>query len=755
MGITERLALLITTDATNAIKGVEKLGQTSERSLSLLDKLKAGFAIGVGLEGAKQGVEKLGQGLSKLAQFGIDSARAAEDDARAQALLASTIHNTTSATTAQIAGTDSYITKLSLASTVADDQLRPALATLVRSTGDLTSAQRLLGLSLDVSAGTGADLGTVSDSLAKALQGNTKGLRSLTPELGKLIKDGASASEILAKLTDTYRGQAAEFAANNSFGKLSVAVDEAKETIGKAFLPILQTAADVVGNDLGPALEDIAPLLAAAAAYAKALAAGLGYVADGVKLITDLIPDFLKGSGDTSKKLFDAVQPTVTYADAVGFLGANLDKMPPFFRAAAQAALGTDSSLKILGLDVEGLDAKLAALDFGNVGSTLFGVARAQDSFHKSLEDTSKAAGSAATTAKEYERKLRSVDDATRSLADANQALNEAQLNRFFVALGSSADDVTSAQIAERDSTRALADAQRSLGDAQKRLNDLRNVDKAGLLDAEAAYIQAQRDFIDAEKTSDVVAIDRAKANLIRTEKALSDARNPSSSEDYAKAQQDVEAAQDRVTQAGIDQRKAHEDLNVAINAGRDGSRELTEANKKLADAQRGVDDAARTLADSQDALNEKITAVAGATQTASEKFYAGTDAAAVWLQKLKDEKATPQEFALALNEIESSLGKVAAAAGKTAELDDYLNKLAIMAYAIAGLNGQLDAVKPKLGFIDTSAQKPGTPYLYGGASPALASEFSVTLRLKGDAVVDSLLDYQSKNGSIPIRVTG
>lgn len=769
MTTTERLALLITADTTNAVAGLNKLGATTQTSLSGLDKLKAAFGQ-LGAIGVAGGIAGAGAALGVITSAAIDFAKAAEQDARAQALLESTLRNTTSATNEQIKGTDDYITKLSLASTVADDQLRPALATLVRSTGDLTSAQKLLGLSLDVSAGTGADLGSVSDALAKALQGNTKSLKSLTPELGKLIKDGASANEILAKLSDTYKGQSAEFAKNNAFGTLTIALQETKEEIGKAFLPAIQAAADLVRNDFAPAMKSLAPAIEGVTVAInvsieglKSLAAGIGQVSDAASKIIDpfgVVSGGLFSISSSGAAASDAFKETASAAGtneaALKALNANVERLPPFFRAAADAILGTSSALHILGLDAEEAGKKVDALKFGSVSDSLFGVSRAQDAFQKAVSDTTKSTGNAGAAAKDYERKLRSVDDATRSLTDAQVGLRDAELGRFFTTLGASSDEITSAQIAERDSTRSLADAQRTLADSQKRLNDLRNVDAASVLDAQAAYIQAQRDFVDAERSGDVVALDRAKAGLIRTEKALADAQNPSAAVDLAKAQQDVQAAQDGVTKAAIDQRRAHEDLNETINRGKLGSKELADADKKLEDAQRKVDDSARNLADAQAALTEKTSAVSGSTQTATDKFYAGITAADTWLQTLKDNNATPGEFASAIDTIEKSLQGVASAAGETAALDDYLNKIAIMAYAIAGLRGQLADPLPRLGFIDTSQQKPGTPYLYGGASAGVASDFSatVTLRLKGDAVVDSLLDYQGKNGSIPIRVT-
>jgi hypothetical protein len=102
---------------------------------------------------------------SKLA---IDGVKAAIEDEKAQTQLALALENATGATNAQIKATEDSILKMSLASGVADDDLRPALGRLVRSTGDITKAQDLLSTALDISTSTGKPLEAVANSLGKA-----------------------------------------------------------------------------------------------------------------------------------------------------------------------------------------------------------------------------------------------------------------------------------------------------------------------------------------------------------------------------------------------------------------------------------------------------------------------------------------------------------------------------------------------------------------------------------------------------------
>ena len=167
------------------------------------------------------------------------SIKAAVEDSAAQAILAKTLQNVTNATDSQVAAIEAQINTMQMATGVADDELRPAFASLVRVTQDITTATDGLKLAMDISAGTGKDLGSVSDALAKAYGGNYKALGLLSPELKKMIKDGASLDEVMAALAKTFGGQAAVAAgtAQGQFKRLNVALDEAKESIGMALLP--------------------------------------------------------------------------------------------------------------------------------------------------------------------------------------------------------------------------------------------------------------------------------------------------------------------------------------------------------------------------------------------------------------------------------------------------------------------------------------------------------------------------------------
>jgi hypothetical protein len=221
------------------------------------------------------------------------SIKAAIEDSAAQAILAKTLQNVTAATDTQIAAIEEQISVMSLATGVADDELRPAFASLVRVTQDVTAATDGLKLAMDISAGTGKDLGSVSDALAKAYGGNYKALGLLSPELKKMIKDGASLDEVMAAMAKTFGGQAAVAAgtAQGQFKRLNVALDEAKESIGMALLPAVMEVLPYLINFGNWAADHTGILLGVGTAIAAISTALIGFkaaqiIANAVTVVT-------------------------------------------------------------------------------------------------------------------------------------------------------------------------------------------------------------------------------------------------------------------------------------------------------------------------------------------------------------------------------------------------------------------------------------------------------------------------------------
>jgi hypothetical protein len=172
-------------------------------------------------------------------KLAIDGVKAAIEDEAAQLRLANALRTATGATEGQIKATEDFILQTSLATGVADDQLRPAMQRLAVSTKDTGEAQRLLSLALDISKGKGIELETVANALGRAQDGNTTALGRLGLGLSKAELATLSFTDVQTKLSDLYGGAAAANAETfqGKIDRLKVGFDEAKESLGVALLP--------------------------------------------------------------------------------------------------------------------------------------------------------------------------------------------------------------------------------------------------------------------------------------------------------------------------------------------------------------------------------------------------------------------------------------------------------------------------------------------------------------------------------------
>ena len=189
-------------------------------------------------------------------KIGIEGVKAAIEDEAAQVKLANALKAATGATEAQIAATEDQILKMSLATGVSDSKLRPALQRIALSTGDLSKAQDLLSVALDVSTSTGKPLEAVANAIGKAYDGNTAALGKLGIGLSSAELKTMSFTDVQTKLTDLFGGAAAANAETyqGRLDRLKVTFDEAKETIGYKLLPIIQELVDFIVTKVVPAL---------------------------------------------------------------------------------------------------------------------------------------------------------------------------------------------------------------------------------------------------------------------------------------------------------------------------------------------------------------------------------------------------------------------------------------------------------------------------------------------------------------------
>ena len=176
------------------------------------------------------------------AKLAIDGVKSALADEQAQLRLADALRAATGATDAQIQATENYISQTALAVGIADDELRPAFQRLSVATGDVTKSQDLLNLAIDISKGTGKDLGQVTEALSKAYAGQDTQLARLGIGITAAEAKTLDFRGETQKLSDLYGGAASRNAETfqGRIDRLKIGFDEAKEAIGFALLPIIE-----------------------------------------------------------------------------------------------------------------------------------------------------------------------------------------------------------------------------------------------------------------------------------------------------------------------------------------------------------------------------------------------------------------------------------------------------------------------------------------------------------------------------------
>jgi len=247
---TRALTLKLLADVDNFTKNLDKA-----------DKDVATFGDKVSDFGKKAGLAFAAAGAAAVAYAGklaIDGVKSAIADAAAQEKLALTLKNVTGATDDQIAATEDYITKTSLAFGVTDDDLRPSLERLARATGDVEKAQKLQTVAIDVAAGSGKSLEAVTNAMAKAAEGNTAALSKLGIGLTSAQLKTMSMDQITAQLANTFENQASTKADTfqGKLTRLQIAFDEGKETVGAYILDAITPMVNIIVKQVIPAIQD-------------------------------------------------------------------------------------------------------------------------------------------------------------------------------------------------------------------------------------------------------------------------------------------------------------------------------------------------------------------------------------------------------------------------------------------------------------------------------------------------------------------
>jgi hypothetical protein len=242
------LTLALAADIDNLKKGLNDAEKVVNKSADNIADFGKKAAVAFAVAGAA------------VTAFAVSSIKAAAEDEKGRKSLEQTIRSNTKATDEQIRSIDSYISKQSIATATTDDVLRPAFARLIRSTQDVTKAQDLLSLSQEIATATGKPLEAVANALGKSFDGQNAALGKLGLGIDAATLKTKSHDEIMQILKGTYTGFIDNEATNAEFKfkQLTIALDETKEKIGTALLPIVKELADYFLETVVPNIEAFA-----------------------------------------------------------------------------------------------------------------------------------------------------------------------------------------------------------------------------------------------------------------------------------------------------------------------------------------------------------------------------------------------------------------------------------------------------------------------------------------------------------------
>jgi hypothetical protein len=308
-------------------------------------------------------------------KLGVDGVKAALDDAASIDKLTQTLENLNLAH--QLPEVENAISKFERTLGIADTELRPAYDRLVRSIGDTREATRILGIALDVSAGSGKSLDAVVQALGKAYDGNISGLSRLGAGIDAATLKTGDLDVITGQLAQTFQGQAAT-AAQTMQGQLKVlqtAVDNVAEAFGTGLLQSLGDTNDRT-TDLVQTMQDLEPA---------------------IKDLGDTVGTTLIDVLDMAKAAYEMDQAFDDTVNSIGPLKTAFDTVTGPFNIFKTLTDGATLALYALGKQSESTPGALsgtvaAAIDAGNaMGTMALKTASAADALAEISNKPSKA----------------------------------------------------------------------------------------------------------------------------------------------------------------------------------------------------------------------------------------------------------------------------------------------------------------------------------------------------------------------------
>jgi len=680
---------------------------------------KSGFLLQKAMLPAAGAVSALAGGL-------VLAAKAAIEDEQSQKRLETQLRATLGPNQALADSVADFVDQTQLATGVADNDLRPALANLVRFTGNATKAQDLLTLSLDASVATGKDLSTVSTAIGKAYDGNFTALKKLGVPLDDNIiktKDFEGAQKAL----NAQFGGAAAANANTFAGRIQILrtrFDEMVESIGYRVLPVLGDLLDYTDRLIK--IMDERGL----GGVIRELGSKLRRFVDPFQALQDVINRNVKETEGFADKLKQTGVNVVNFGSSILNLGAKvvglnvnvgklkteLDKTNDGLaeayantRAWSETLLQLDADQKRANyqkaVDIE--QQRLANLE---IAKSTASTKKASDAAKRASEATKKHADAVTALKESYDNAVQAVKDKfAPALMRANDQLTKAtdNYNAFYKATG--------------DVVRGVF----NVGDAFTTAKDNQKAFNAALKERSDAYIKLSKLTVGTEA--------------------------------YATALDEVAAAEENVTQAQKPKRTFFEVLDdQATKAG-----ELATGIEKLIDLGLTDPNLLQSILDSgADVGLEIINGLLAGGKASIDRLVGISDtinAAADRIAKLTADKW----YKSGIDQAQKIVEGVNSVIANT----EFLLKFAVDPASVALIGEQLDASLGTVlggGAAPAPVTNPFGPVLGSiNASPNMdgsrVSTSNVTINVQGgdpNAVVSALRSYMRTNGSVPIRVS-
>ena len=684
-----KLSLVILGKATGALAAMKSVGDEAgglgKKITNLLPSFKTVALAGAAAFGA-------------VSAAALGAVQAAAQDEQSQKKLADQLRRTTDATAEQIAAVEQHISKQMMLTGVTDDELRPAMANLVRATGDVSFAQQQLNLALDISAATGKDLESVSLALGKAFTGNIGALTKLGVPLDQSVIKSKNLSEVIKTLNEQFGGAAAD-AADTFSGRLRIlqtSLGEAVEGIGYALLPVAERLVAFLQAKVVPVIQTFSDELAAGGGLRDALVAAgaaagdfgirvidalepvakglvtlgnlfvtvgkpilyvLGAVASAFVLVSTRSFDAYKESANSFKGMIDGLSVLQISTDSVGVAFENFrndvlgvaaastvtqDQLRAMDHAARQAAAGMGVVKPFIGPLLQG---------YGALAPKTKTAAELNAEFAATLAKLQSGAGGAggavkkvADAMKTYTDALTKARDATRTQADATRSVQKAQSS-----LADKTQQVADAQARFDTVVRGFPSTARESIDATRRLADAqRGVRDSGLqvADAVRSVQQAEKALADLRnRRADVEKVGSAERALERSKYGVEEAnfRVADAERALAELRLDPDASAVAIRRAEIDLLEAKLGVSDAVQSVTDAERRLNaERNAaatadEIAEAERNLERAKYAVTDAIDAQTRATEEQSSAQQHLNEITYGAAVGSAIYNAALKE----------------------------------------------------------------------------------------------------------------------